>query len=832
MLWCFRLEMNKEKILLGFVFFAAILLVLYLHLVNPWNDFVRFERFSGNDPWYYYRLIDSCLKNFPERLWFDAFTYYPYGTYTHFGPFLVYFGAILVKIFGYDKIKLILSIIPVLGALFIIFPIYLLTRESFGKSAAIIAALLISVMPGQFLGRSILGFNDHHIWEVFWMVTTLALYVYAVNSGKIRNYALAGLAYGLYILTWAPGTFFGMLILVFVILSAILRWWLNFNETMIKGTMLMVSVAILIYLPFSTKTPYFSTAHYSPLQLLVLFAVLGSLFLLLVFEICLKKGLYAKIPLKSDKISYSLSVVLLPAVFVFLSFLFFPQLVSSIYSIVGVITPKGGALTIAEVQPFFTLGGQFTLSPAYRNFGTAFFFAVLGILYTVYLVLKEKRTSILLVLLWSIVMFVFLAGQNRFAYYFAAVTAVMASVFVSWMLKKLEINKLVNKALERSLRKADISYIKVTFAILLVILVFYPTFVEATNQSKYIGGINKQWYEALTWMRNNTPNAKFYDEYYYEIYKPPKNSGKPYSYPNGTYAVMSWWDYGHWIEAIAHRIPNANPFQQGIGSKVGKNPGAAPFFTAFTEEEANKIAERLGVKYVVSDVEMATGKFYAMAVWAENSLDAAWNIYYAGTGYLFITPEGKVGIAQMKYFIPPGSKALQITLPSENYYRTMEARLHIFDGNGLKRYRMVYESEPEAKGKNVLTMEMVYKLVYDILYLNKLKLPRVNVSSTGYVKVFEFVKGAKIVGKAPANVSEIFINTTIKTNQGRIIEYTQKVKVKPGNRFEIIVPYAQKTVYPVKPITPYYIKAGNITKTLTLSDADVENGNVIEINLT
>ena len=28
---------------------------------------------------------------------------------------------------------------------------------------------------------------------------------------------------------------------------------------------------------------------------------------------------------------------------------------------------------------------------------------------------------------------------------------------------------------------------------------------------------------------------------------------------------MSWWDYGHIITFIGHRIPNANPFQAGIG---------------------------------------------------------------------------------------------------------------------------------------------------------------------------------------------------------------------------------------------------------------------------
>ncbi|MFO7967199.1 MAG: hypothetical protein R6U44_06340, partial [Archaeoglobaceae archaeon] len=95
---------------------------------------------------------------------------------------------------------------------------------------------------------------------------------------------------------------------------------------------------------------------------------------------------------------------------------------------------------------------------------------------------------------------------------------------------------------------------------------FYPTFTMAFEQSKYAGGgINSQWFDTLTWMRTNTPDQEFYDQYYYQVYEP--NQEGEYPYPQETYGVMSWWDYGHWIETIAHRIPNANPFQQGIGKK-------------------------------------------------------------------------------------------------------------------------------------------------------------------------------------------------------------------------------------------------------------------------
>ncbi|MCK4961642.1 MAG: hypothetical protein KAS19_04105, partial [Anaerolineales bacterium] len=75
------------------------------------------------------------------------------------------------------------------------------------------------------------------------------------------------------------------------------------------------------------------------------------------------------------------------------------------------------------------------------------------------------------------------------------------------------------------------------------------------------------------------------------------------------YGVMSWWDYGHWITRIAHRIPNANPFQSGA-------PDAAQFFTAQDELSANEMLDELGSKYVIIDFEMAMTKFHAIATWA------------------------------------------------------------------------------------------------------------------------------------------------------------------------------------------------------------------------
>ena len=131
-----------------------------------------------------------------------------------------------------------------------------------------------------------------------------------------------------------------------------------------------------------------------------------------------------------------------------------------------------------------------------------------------------------------------------------------------------------------------------------------------------------------------SPGMELYEKYQYPA------SGK-YEYPDSAYGIMSWWDYGHLIEVVGHRIPNANPFQQGIGSVTQNRPGSSPFFLAENESQAEKVLAELdqnrsrymNTKYVMVDQQMATGKFHAMAAWSGIS-----NSNYVGT---FLQEQGR-----------------------------------------------------------------------------------------------------------------------------------------------------------------------------------------------
>ncbi len=70
---------------------------------------------------------------------------------------------------------------PVLGSLTVV-PVYVLGRELFSRRAGLWAGLMVAVMPGQLLQRSLLGFTDHHCAEVLLSTTALMFVVLALKT--------------------------------------------------------------------------------------------------------------------------------------------------------------------------------------------------------------------------------------------------------------------------------------------------------------------------------------------------------------------------------------------------------------------------------------------------------------------------------------------------------------------------------------------------------------------------------------------------------------------------------------------------------------------------
>jgi dolichyl-diphosphooligosaccharide--protein glycosyltransferase len=828
-------------------------IALYIRAVLPYKSVFLADgtiRFGGNDPWYHMRIVEYILHNYPHSLTYDAFTEFPYGHFQHYGPLYDHTIAFVSLIFGFGQpstqlVNTVGAYFPtVLGALVVI-PVYFIGKHLHNRGTGLLAALIIATMPGQFLSRSLLGFTDHHAAETLFSTFTILFLILALWSARAHNlsfgnlnmggwravrtpllYAiLAGVSYTAYQLCWSGALMFGMIIMIAAAIIYIVEH-IRGNSTeyiTIVGT-IMFGLEVLLILPWIHPELGFS-GHYSLLH--VAASIVAIIALVVMYGVSREMN-------RRELNPYYYPVVLLLIAIAGIGLLKVasPQLFSSASSNLAIPFKirEGGPSTVAETSSMLSTRGELDIgryakfpryagepSMVYGNFGSCFYISLLGIVVLGYYVIRRWKPEDILMLVWTLVILLSIYGQNRFAYYYAVNVALLSAYFGTKLIGftgfnyKEKVRKIED--IPQFLKK-NIGYI--VLAIVLVAVLVYPLGPAATtlNQAKYAGGPGGQWYNSLEWMRYNTPDpapdpAVF--SYYGPYERPPR--GEPYPYPDTAYGVMSWWDYGFWIETIARRIPNANPFQGGIGGGEEQRPGAATFFTAESEDEANEIADTLGVKYVVSDVEMATGKFHAIA---------AWDCDTGGYGeWLLIGGRNE-------------------WVPTMRYFNSMEGRLHIFDGVSLKHYRLVHEST--AGGSSERGYKWVYNLqptLYPDLFENRHQdMPsEIAESDTGYVKIFEYVPGAKITGTAPPN-STATLSIPILTNQGRTFEYVQTATVSPDGTFTLIAPYSTDgpiapgdggTWFDTMPSDMYTVTTAIGSYPVSVSEADVLAGNVIVV---
>lgn len=823
-------------------------LIAFFIRIIPKNQVLRngIVVFSENDPWYHWRNIDVLIHNFPHMLWFDPYTLYPYGVKQVYAPLLDFFEGLIIWIAGaghpsMEFAQTVAAYFPAIIAAFVVIPVYFAAKWIFDdRRAGFLAALLIATAPGQILSRSIIGFNDHHIAEVFLSTMIAAFLVMAVKISRehmitfatlkenpMKNlkpilpyFLLAGFGLGAYTLTWKGALFFSLIIGLYLLIQHIIdHMHGRTTDYLAIGGIIVYGITLLMILPVpeigNTKNTH----------LMALTAGIVAFFLLTLLSTKMNER---KMERKLYPISIFISLIILIVVSKFVA----PSMYAMFMSVFGFFTQTGGGLTVGEAQPF----NIFDMGTLYYYFGLMGIVSLIGFIVLVVESFKSTTQEKTFLIVWTFMVIWAMLQQNRFSYYYAINASIISAYVAIRFLDvlgfkdvkignrtsddKVKAENIISKSSKKNtvkvgktstkniIRTTETSHklkpIHIIGILIIMLLLVWPNYTLAREQAQYAGGPNGYWLDAVNWLRTNTPDPGVD---YYKLYDAPKD-GEVFPYPDTAYGVMSWWDYGDWIQVIGHRIPNANPFQKGIGGRRNSInetniPGASSFFTAPNEENATQILDKIhpdpnkmGARYIVSDVEMATYKFYAMAAW---TLDT--NNYYVPVN----TPQG------------------QINAPGDRYFKTMEARLHIFDGDGLNQYRMVHET-PALTTQD---QEVGYKSVYNALFGGKIE-----ENNTGYVKIFEYVKGATIIGNAPTG-QNVTISNTIVTNQGRRFTYSQTA-ISDGT-YKFVVPYSNtgpidgQTKFDVAPKSPYTVSYGGQNIHVSVSEDDVIKGNKIEV---
>jgi oligosaccharyl transferase (archaeosortase A-associated) len=736
-------------------------IALYIRIALPYDQvFVNGQVwFLETDSYFYMRNAQVIVQHFPHFNTFDPYMIFPGGQATLIRPlFAQLIAAVILFVRGatslYHMEVIAAYIPPIMGALTLI-PVYFIGKELFNRWVGVIAALLVAILPTEFLHRSLLGFLDHHVAEVLFSTTAALFLIMAIRRARERGMSfdhvlkrdwsvirkpliytlLAGIFLGLYLLTWQGGLYFVFIIFAYLVIQFLVDHFTHKSADYlcIIATPLFL-ISLLMLLPALTGDS-FDTLYRLAMAIAIIVPIILSVLSRFMAGRNWRPVYYPLALAALLGIGLGVLRAIDPSLFGYTFKLFF-----------SVVTPSSAMLTVLEVTPV-------TLQIAWANFNTAFFIAFISLALIIYLAVKERGADKILFLVWSIVtLIIILFGQRRFGYYYAINVSMLAGYFTWKMLDLVGLKKILGKPKEAVVaavkkfkkkkrlvqrprkstfmqpRGAWVNVIIVGVA--LFFLVVFPSggprpWVATAQPAKvdpngpawfaigytpYISAMSNQimtadWYSATSWLQQtnnstgqpNTPDPFGDPDFYYQLY-PPKSE---YQYPSTAYGVMSWWDYGYFIMQIGHRIPNANPGQTGA-SRAGE------YFTATNVSEADQIADKAGTKYVMIDYLMATtAKFYAMATWAGSTSDDYYEPYYVPAD---LTGTGSAQFAILFY---------------PEYYQSMAARLYNFGGeaqNATNTLVISYEDKTDpATGfqyKQVTNAQVFYDYTAAQTYVN------------------------------------------------------------------------------------------------------------------
>lgn len=682
----------------GIILFALFGVALYLRVYFPYDSVFSDGSvwFKGADPWYHMRLVDNLAQHFPHRIYFDPYSNYPHGLVVPWPPFCDWLiaGAAWIIGLGHPSVHTVETVgaftPAVLGALTVI-PVYFIGKELFNRWAGIMAAIVVTILPSEFLSRSLLGFTDHHVAEVLFSTVIILFLIMAVKRAREREISfshlinkdwavikkpliyslLAGIFLGIYFLTWS-----GALMLLFIIFAYL---GIQFIVDHLRGkptdylciiAVLTFAIAAIISIPFLPKT-HISTVCVASL----IIAIIAPMALSGVSRFMVGKAL--------KPAYYPLALLGVAGIALLIFWAIDPSLLHSMLSNLRIFAPRvAGGLTIQEARPL-------DIAMAWSNFTTSLFIAFVALGLLVYRAVKERSADKTLFLVWCVVIMVATLAQRRYCYYFVVNAALLTGYF-SWrvldfaglgklLTKPREIvktyttkkkkKKAKEKVSERRFLQPRGTWLKVIGAgIAIFFLVFFPNICPAQGfsfgkleacASRGPLAVDADWYSSLVWLRENSPEPFDDTDYYYQLYDFPSKEDdgfEDYDYPETAYGIMSWWDYGHWITRIGRRIPIASPFQALAAPIVGK------FLTSQNETTANQIMDELGGEYVMIDYAMPVYKFYAMVVWAGKNESDFYEIYHAPV-------EGGV-LQPWRLFYP-------------SYYNSTVVRLYNFNGQAV-----------------------------------------------------------------------------------------------------------------------------------------------------
>lgn len=660
----------------------------------PWRNCFSPDRiyFFGPDPYYHLRRTLMTVADFWHTPQMDYYLGFPHGTVDRVSPLMYLLAGgvswlVAGGMPGPKAVETVAAVLPTIWGPLCIVPVYLLTRQLAGRSAAIVAAATMAVMP-DFVLQTLVGCFDNNGLEPLlaagFFLTVARLLPSGKDeapgstSGRSVSVLLAGFAGWLALFTWRGSIMFFVMAVLFCCAELLIAGYRRRPPCIaFRPVGSMFIVTSLLTLPFVAAgiwgaQPVFRFNIVSWLHLLAL-AGCGLLFLLL-----------DGIP--SDWFAARRSGRVMTGV---------ALAIALVTGFAMALSRGGGELTlydylfakrnpwdVAELQGLFVGEEGWSLAGASRTLTYGFWiFPVFWLVAAG----RELRAAVpqprlRLYLVWSAGFLAAAVIRVRFT--------PLASLGVAIALGLL-FQQLVNAMSARSTEQRRLAARWLAAAAIALLLL--PSWLLICGLPRYSFKlpITDDLFTALDWLRDNTPPTSYFD--------------RPERRPE--YGVLARWDFGHWINYIARRPAVATPM---LSEVYGLQPQAR-FFLTEKSAEAEQILKDNRVRYVISTNTVQALSSYAVML---------------GMNAAVFLEEIRDTSGQIVDNVQPG------------WFRLLSTRLHFNDGLPFS----AEDSQLQVPQHLRLVFESSGSL--DVRGFTKKVAP---------VKVFEYVPGATLRGTATPN---------------------------------------------------------------------------------
>ncbi|XP_072935581.1 dolichyl-diphosphooligosaccharide--protein glycosyltransferase subunit STT3A [Epargyreus clarus] len=565
---------------LTFIKLAVLSMAAILSFATRLFSVLRFESVIHEfDPYFNYRTTRYLTEEgfYKFHNWFDDRAWYPLGRIIGgtIYPGLMVTSATLYNIMQFLNITIDIRNVCVFLAPFFssltTIVTYLLTKELKDEGAGLVAAAMIAIVPG-YISRSVAGSYDNEGIAIFCMLLTYYFWIKAVNTGTILWATMTALAYFYMVSSWGGYVFLINLIPLHVLALMLLgrfsaRVYVAYSTLYCVGTILSMQISFVGFQPVQSSEHMLALGTFGLCQLYAFTQYLRARLSPPNFELLFKALLSTLLAtLGTAVVALTVTGKISPWTGRFYSLLD-PSYAKNHIPIIA---------SVSEHQPTSWSSFYFDLQVLVFLFPAGLYFCF-----------SRLTDANIFIILYGVLSIYFAGVMVRLMLVLAPVMCIVSGVAASSLLSlhvkdiepKVEKHEKKKKHENNLVFRSEVGALfVVVLGALLVSYVAHCTWVTSEAYSSpsivlsaraHDGAriIFDDFREAYTWLKMNTAeDAK----------------------------VMSWWDYGYQITAMANRtvIVDNNTWNNTHISRVGQA-------MASTEEKAYEIMRELDVDYVL-----------------------------------------------------------------------------------------------------------------------------------------------------------------------------------------------------------------------------------------